>query len=457
MKLRILHEINLKPRLSILLISLFFKVLGSAFSGVALATENPALGITSMVVCFFWFVLLFLVTMPSTDVLFSKYLRWLDRVAKIAMGVLVIAGILEIVFVLSIHLGVFEGNGKGQSNLITTFERLGVYSDSTALDQQAANNFLKGGNPYVEANIIKAGIEFGVPATKLTPLRTGQFANDFPYPSLDKMEKIYVDVQATPDKIPPEFESKYNYPAASFILLAPFIALGITDLRIIFLIFLLPVFGYVIWQIKSNNKMKFLFIAATIASLEIWNSLSSGSTSILVFPLLLMAWLLYRKNLWLSALFMGVALATKQIAWFLFPFYLILILREKGLKKAAFITAITGGIFLCFNLPYILANPGLWISSVMAPMTNNIFPSNILIIALNYIGLIDIKTPLPFTIIEVIVIIVALIWYYRNCRRLPETALVLAIFPFFFSWRGSWGLFILFQYHYIGYIIDIWI
>jgi len=187
--------------------------------------------------------------------------------------------------------------------------------------------------------------------------------------------------------------------------------------------------------------MRFYFIAVLVASLDLWNSLSSGETGFLVFPLLLMAWLLYRNNLLLSAIFMGIAIATKQIAWFLFPFYLILILRTKGLKNAAAIGAIAGGVFLAFNLYYIIANPGLWLSSVMAPMTDDLFPNGAGIIMLSYTGIIDIKSSLPFTIIEVIVLLASLIWYFLNCRRFPETALVLAVFPLFFSWRSGWTYF----------------
>ena len=75
----------------------------------------------------------------------------------------------------------------------------------------------------------------------------------------------------------------------------------------------------------------------------------------------------------------------------------------------------------------------------MAPMTNNIFTSNALVLAFSYMGITDAQSALPFTTAGVIVIVIALIWYFRNCRHFPETALVLAIFPFLFAWRGSWG------------------
>ena len=218
------------------------------------------------------------------------------------------------------------------------------------------------------------------------------------------------------------------------------IALGISDLRIIFIIFALPALAFVIWKIKPRN-MKYYFIAALLASLEIWNALSTGETGFLVFPLLLMAWVLYRENLLLSAIFMGVAIATKQTAWFLLPFYLILILREKGLIKAILVGTISGGVFLAFNLPYIVADPGLWVSSVFAPMTDALFPNGIGIVILNFIGLINIQSSLPFTIAEGVLWLAALAWYFCYCRRFPETALVLAFFPIFFAWRSACSYF----------------
>jgi len=439
MKLRILPKVSLTPRISILLISLFFKIMAGAFSAIAWAAKNPVLGIAGAIVWLFWFALLFLAAIPSTDQLFSKHLSWLGKGAKATLGTLIIIGVLEIVFIISIGLGVFRGADENFNNLLTYYERMAVYGDAAALEHQATDNLLEGENPYQEANVVTAAIEFDVPSGKLTPLRTGQFAEDFPYPDMEEIEELYVNAQATPDEIPPELESKYGYPAASFILPAPFIALGMDDLRIVFLFFILPALGYVIWQTKP--KMRFYFIAALIASLDLWHSLSSGETGFLVFPFLLMAWLLYRDKLWLSAIFMGIAIATKQIAWLLFPFYLILILRTNGLRTAACVGAIAGGVFLAFNLPYILTNPGLWLSSVMAPMIDDLFPNGAGIIMLSYTGIIDIKSSLPFTIMEVIVLFIGLVWYFYNCRRFPETALALAIFPIFFSWRSGWAYF----------------
>jgi uncharacterized membrane protein len=436
--LKELLSISLTPRISLVFISIFLKMLGTVSSVIALAFRIPSLAIVTTTDCLFWFLLLFVAAVPATDKFLDRNTKWLGNLAKISVSTLVITGILEILLTVSIGLGVFNESSAGLQNLLVSFNQIGSYSDATALESQATDNFLNGKNPYREANIIAAGIEFNVPYIKVTPLRTGCFETDFPYPDLNDIKTVYIDAQATPEVIPPEFALKYDYPAASFILPAPFIALGIRNLNIVFLLFLLPALGYVIWQAKTNS-LRICFIIALFASLWLWSDVVSAATSLLVFPLLLMAWLLRRKNIWLSVMFMGTAIATKQIAWFLFPFYLILVLREKGFAKAASVAVAAVGIFLAFNLAYIVQDPGLWLNSTIQPATNNLFPSNVGIIALNYIGTINIRSSLPFTIVEAAVFLGALIWYFFNARRYPETALVLAVLPFFFAWRGSWG------------------
>ena len=439
-----LRSLNSEPRAALLLTSLFLKILGSAFSAITLIVRSPALGVASAIICLVWFGLLFLSALPRTDRLSHGPREWLARSAKVSLVALILAGVGELVIIISFSLGAFKGATANVESLAASLQRVGACSDAMALEHQATDNFLAGKNPYEEANVITAGIECDVPSDKMTPLRTGQFATDAPYPDLGKLERVYADARANPSVVPPEFESKYNYPAASFMLPAPLVALGIDDLRIVFLVYLVPILGYVVWRLRSS-RLRVYFLLGLAASLEVWNSLFSGGTGLLIFPLLLLAWLFYRKNLWLSALFMGLAIATKQIAWFLVPFYLILILREKGLTKALVASAVAGGVFLAFNLPYIVGNPGLWFSSVVAPMTDPLFPSNTLIIVFNYVGLINLGSSLPYTVVEVGVFIAALAWYFFNCRRYPDTALVLAVVPFFFAWRGSWGYYFYFD------------
>jgi uncharacterized membrane protein len=48
-----------------------------------------------------------------------------------------------------------------------------------------------------------------------------------------------------------------------------------------------------------------------------------------------------------------------------------------GWKKTSVVILISGGIFLAFNALFIIQDPGLWLSSVLAPMTDKFFPMGV--------------------------------------------------------------------------------
>lgn len=187
--------------------------------------------------------------------------------------------------------------------------------------------------------------------------------------------------------------------------------------------------------------MRLLFIAALLISLELWNGVAACETGSLYFPFLLLAWVLPRRHLWLSALFMGIAVAIKQVAWFFIPFYLILLFRTMGLKRTLVVLAIVFGVFLVINVPFIASDPKLWATSILAPMTDNLFPLGIGIITLVTGGLLEIQSPLIFSVLELFIAALAIVWYFRYCTRYPHTGPLLAVLPLFFAWRSLWPYF----------------
>ena len=225
-----------------------------------------------------------------------------------------------------------------------------------------------------------------------------------------------------------------------FLLPAPFIFLGITDIRIVYAIFVLAGLVYAAWIVPKKKRL--LFIGVALISLPLWNSLADGGElGSLCFPLLVVAWLALNRNLWLSAICMGLAVATKQTAWFFIPFYLVLLLRTQGVKKLLAVSSIIAGIFIFTNLPFVIAAPRLWFTSMMSPMTDPMFPIGSGLITLVTSGILNIRSSLPFTILEGIVFIIAILWYFRYCRRYPQTGLVLAVVPLFFAWRSMFSYF----------------
>jgi hypothetical protein len=397
--------------------------------------------VSGTVVWLIFFVVLFMVAVPASDRRLRKHLGGLRNTARTIIISLLVLGIALIAFISIVGLDTFfrEDPDSGLSELLISLDNVFGYNDATSLSHQATQNLLDGKNPYEEANIIAAMIEYNGEIDKITPLREGRFADVFPYPTMEQLEQFWEDVSLTPEQTPVEIESKFNYPAGGFLLPAPFLAIGIDDFRFIYIILLVPVIAYVIYQLPSRYRIH--FIIALVASLELWISLASGETGFLFFPLLFLGWILYKKNWWASALFLAGAIVIKQLAWFMLPFYLILIFRTKGWRQMTLSLLIIAVVFFAANGYFLAKDPGLWINSVAAPVTDNMFPLGVGIISIVSGGYADIQSPLIFTILELAVAVAAVLWYFFKCHRYPETGLLLAVLPLFFAWRSLWGYF----------------
>jgi hypothetical protein len=433
-------HIEASPRILLFFFAIVLELAASAVAGVAFALKIAPLWIVGSILWVAWFVVIFIIFNPAADRVLQGWLKVLKRGALGIFITLFILGCLEFGALVFYHVH-YTGDTSNSRflQLVEALDHGLQYNDGTALCHQATNNLLAGENPYAHPNIITALMAFNGSYDRVTPLRVGQFADVFPYPGDQQLLDLWNKSIQHPVPPPVELVSTMCYPAGSFLLPAPFIALGVKDMRIIYIIFVVAALAYTAWQIPNQRRL--VFIGVALVSLELWNSIADGETGTLCFALSLVAWIALRKNLWLSAAFMGLAVATKQTAWFLLPFYLILLFRTVPLKKLLYATAVIAGIFLAMNLPFAVMDLRLWFSSLMSPMTDPMFPLGVGAITLVNGGLLDIRSSLPFTVGEVFVFAVALIWYYRNCRRYPQLGPMLAILPLFFAWRSLWNYF----------------
>ena len=444
------------PRVMLFFPAILFKLISSGLSTVAYVLHSVPLSIAGMVFWVIWMATLFLIALPQTDRLLAGVARWLKPFSLTLLVVLVVGGILEYAVAGAASAGVSLPNFAGpQTAELLKEQRINLtYNDATALCHQAIDNLLEGKNSYAAANIITADLRFNSdsdPWSKTTPIRTGRFASDFPYPSDEELKAVWDEAVLTPSIVPPELETKLNYPAGSFLLAAPFVWGGIGDLRWVYLLAMIAGLAFAV--VKAPGDMRLWLLGAALASLEIWQSIASGETGTLVFPFLLGAWLLWRNKLWLSAICMGVAIATKQVAWFFLPFYLILIARTLGWKRMSLVVLISGGIFVAFNAVFILQDPGLWLSSVLAPMMDKFFPMGVGPVSLVVSGYVKTQSLLFFSLMEIAAMLIALVWYWRNCSRYPHTGIILAVVPLFFAWRSSWWYFFYFDIMLLAVII----
>jgi hypothetical protein len=428
------------PRKLLFFLAVLIQLIALAVSGTGYATGGAVYWVAGIVLWLLWFFIMFLIVIPQTDTLLERSRVWLRPFAKTLFYILLIVGIAE-----GAILGVFapgylsSGADNDFARALKELQYGFKYNDGAALIHQAAENLLDGKNPYGNGNIVKAFLKFEGSYERTTPMQVGRFAEVFPYPTREQFKQVWESAVPNPSPPPPELVSDVCYPAGSFLLVTPFIAAGINDIRFVYLIFVIGGLIYTAWQIPGRRRL--LFIGFCLISLELWNALAIGETGSMIFPFLLIAWIALGEKNWLSAIFMGLAVATKQTAWFFLPFYLILLWRTTQPKTVAATIGIIAAVFVAFNAYFIAIDPSMWLKSIASPMTEPMFPLGVGFISLVTSGLINIQASLPFTIIEVLVLIIGAVWYFRNCRRYPEAGLLLSVLPLFFAWRSLWTYF----------------
>ena len=429
-------------------------LLSVIISGLGFISNSPTFFISGSALLIIWFLMIFAAVLPQTNRTLSKQIDQMKKAAGIFFIVLFVLSLLDAAVIIILIPSLIQNHNISNDfrQLLTEVEDGYRYNDASALSQQAIENLLHGQNPYAHANIIQALLEYNGNYTRVTPLRLGVFSDVFPAPQDSQLKQVWDKAIQNPSQIPPELESRVCYPAGSFLLPVPFVYLGISDIRIAYAIFFLAGLAYAIWVIPKKKRL--IFIGVVLISLELWNSLGDGGEiGNLCFPLLMVGWLALNRNLWLSTICMGLAVATKQITWFFVPFYLIVLFKTQGLKKLLAGTAVIGGIFIIINLPFIIADPRLWFNSVTSPMTDPMFPLGNGLITIVSSGLFNIQSSLPFTILEGIVFIACILWYLRYCRRYPQTGMILAIIPLFFAWRSMFSYFFYVDIILLAYIL----
>ncbi len=337
----------------------------------------------------------------------------------------------RIVLVCVVLTSIAGGVQFGRSIAMSFFLPPQYSNDGTSLDTNAAMLLLQGRNPYTDSNIVSIVRQFSIEPYWTTPLRVGQFANRLKYPSASEFRSVLdTDLKAG---IAPEFESKVSYPALSFLTLVPFISLNLFNVLAFYLICYIVLVA-IAWKV-ARPELRPWVLLLSMANVSMWTSVVGGNLDVLNILLIVVAWLL-RERGWWSALFLGLALASKQLSWFFIPFYAMMVWRQYNFMEAARRLTIASGVALAINIPFILWNPHAWIAGVMAPMSDPMFPMGVGLISLSSTPLLPIFPSMVYDVLELGAMLIALIYYWRLCKERPEAAMVLAVIPLFFAWRS---------------------
>ena len=224
-------------------------------------------------------------------------------------------------------------------------------TDSAAFNQVATRALLHGKNPYETSMASAAGL-LNPPSHYWTYLADGGHVTQF------------------------------SYPAGSFLLEAPAMALGFhhelsdwTDLVAwlatgVLLFILMPV------------GLRWLAALVLMAPAFV-GAFSAGGTDALFLPFLVLAvWRWDRFGTrwggtarWIGPLALGVACSVKQTPWFCLPLLLLglgLEARRRGdavWRVPALYLAVVVGVFACFNLPFLIWGPRAWADGLLLPFT----------------------------------------------------------------------------------------
>jgi hypothetical protein len=307
-------------------------------------------------------------------------------------------------------------------------------NDGAVMDLYAAQQTLHLHNPYLKANIVRALAQLDAPSTTTTPLMAGQFGGARAYPSPAAVAQVFTnDLRYRPRVVPPEFESKYNYPSGSFLFILPFVWAGIHDMRFLYAIVILLMGAY-LWR-RMPPSLRVLVPLVILADVPLMQ-LTAGGQPDPIYGLFLMLGLAEWSTPWLSPFSMGLASGTKQLTWFFLPFYFLIVAQHLGWREAGRRALIVGSVSLLMNAPFILWSPSAYLASVFAPMRDPMFPLGVGIIALFVSNVLPMAPRVLFTVLELGSWIAGTAAFAFTRFLTPAGAVALAALPLFFAWRS---------------------
>ena len=180
---------------------------------------------------------------------------------------------------------------------------------------------------------------------------------------------------------------------------------------------------------RSPGSLRPFFLTGLLGAASLTAFTVGGSSDLLYALPLAIAWM-YRDRKW-AALPFGLAIATKQIAWFFIPFWLIAVATERGWRAAGRDLGIATGVFAITNLPFIVHDAQAWILGILTPLVEPMFPRGSGLIFLFTNGDLPLSPSIVYAVAEVVAAIGCLVVAWRSRRTSPELGAVLAIVPLY--------------------------
>jgi uncharacterized membrane protein len=279
-------------------------------------------------------------------------------------------------------------------------------SDALLFNSYSAQLFLSGVDPYTHSMQPGYGI-FGVPEGEITPTVAGGAVFSL------------------------------SYPALSFLVYVPFLAVGITNL--LWVSVLAHAAILVLLIVLAPPQLRSLAPLALFIDPSYFDYTVGGITDVIwLAPAMLVANYWYR-NPAAAAAWLGVASAVKQTPWVIIPFALVhwLLQARQGSRPAALFVpiAILLGTFGLLNAPFILWHPGDWLNGILTPLTGHLVILGSGIAQLGAAGLMPLA-PQLFLVMTAAAFVCVFGLYAVFPRRLAFLPFLAPAFVLFFAARS---------------------
>jgi hypothetical protein len=282
------------------------------------------------------------------------------------------------------------------------------HTDVVAGVHRATELLISGQNPYAVFDLPEALARFGLDPELATHLENGSVVHTF------------------------------NYPAMSFLQLVPWVWLGLTDVRWVYLIETMLIAIVAIRQLRPAWRSMAL---ATVIGSEIITRqwiLAGIDPSWALY--LMLAWMLRSRRV-VSSILLGLAIADRQPAWFVAPFFLLAILQRYGARPAARALLIAAATAVAVNAPFLFGDPARAIGGMLAPVLAPLVSGGV---GLMRYGASDIGPAFPrivYTVLSLSAMAGLLVLLWRRPRSLSGAPLVWPLLPLYLAWRSNQNYF----------------
>ena len=301
---------------------------------------------------------------------------------------------------------------------LTTFALVGLVcliavpyqSDAIAALHRAAEIFVAGQDPYAVFDLPQALARFNMDPQLVTHLEGGGFLRT------------------------------YNYPALSFLIVSPFVALGLADVRWVFLAEVL-VLGIVATS-RLRLSWRPMALSTIVGNAIVLRQQILAGIDPSWALLTVGAWLALGRA-WLSPVLLGLAFSARQTAWFIAPFYVAVIWQRWGWREAVRRSIVAGGVALAVNLPFLIGAPDRFIEGVSAPLLGPLEPDGVGLVRFGLAGIGPLLPRGVYGAIAIVVFVALLAAFVRWRRALTSARMVWPYVPLYFAWRSLQNYFVL--------------